>query len=141
MRFTISREKLQEGLAAVTAAVPAKTTLPVLANLLIETTDRGIRLSATDLDIAVSTAMAGEMLGLKTLYLEAGSGAINPVSEQMIAGVSTAVSVPVMVGGGIRTPEKAAAGFRAGADLIVVGNALEADPGLVRELAAARLSA
>ena len=59
----------------------------------------------------------------------------------MIAGVSTAVAVPVMVGGGIRTPEKAAAGFRAGADLIVVGNALEADPGLVRELAAARLSA
>ena len=96
---------------------------------------------ADKVDIAVSTAMAGEMLGLKTLYLEAGSGAKNPVSEQMIAGVSTAVSVPVMVGGGIRTPEKAAAGFRAGADLIVVGNALEADPGLVRELAAARLSA
>ena len=96
---------------------------------------------ADKVDIAVSTAMAGEMLGLKTLYLEAGSGAKNPVSEQMIAGVSTAVSVPVMVGGGIRTPEKAAAGYRAGADLIVVGNALEADPGLVRELAAARLSA
>ena len=55
MRFTISREKLLEGLQAVTAAVPAKTTLPVLANLLVETTDRGIRFSATDLDIAVST--------------------------------------------------------------------------------------
>ena len=54
MRFTISREKLQEGLAAVLATVPAKTTLPVLANILVETTDRGIRLSGTDLDIAVS---------------------------------------------------------------------------------------
>lgn len=61
MRFTISREKLQEGLAAVTAAVPAKTTLPVLANLLVETTDRGIRFSATDLDIAVSTEVSADV--------------------------------------------------------------------------------
>lgn len=61
MKFTISREKLQEGLSAVTAAVPAKTTLPVLANLLVETTDRGIRFSATDLDIAVSTEVAADV--------------------------------------------------------------------------------
>jgi DNA polymerase III subunit beta len=61
MRFTISREKLLEGLGAVTAAVPAKTTLPVLANLLVETTDRGIRLSATDLDIAVSTEVTADV--------------------------------------------------------------------------------
>ena len=54
MRFTISREKLQEGLAAVTASIPAKTTLPVLANILVEATDKGIRLSGTDLDIAVT---------------------------------------------------------------------------------------
>ena len=53
MRFTISREKLQEGLTAVAASIPAKTTLPVLANILVETTERGIRLSGTDLDIAV----------------------------------------------------------------------------------------
>jgi DNA polymerase-3 subunit beta len=61
MKFTISREKLQEGLQAVTAAVPAKTTLPVLANLLVETTDRGIRFSATDLDIAVSTEVSADV--------------------------------------------------------------------------------
>lgn len=61
MRFTISREKLQEGLAAVGASVPAKTTLPVLANILVETTDRGIRLSGTDLDIAVSTEVAADV--------------------------------------------------------------------------------
>jgi DNA polymerase III subunit beta len=61
MRFTISREKLQEGLAAVAASIPAKTTLPVLANILVETTDRGIRLSGTDLDIAVSTEVAADV--------------------------------------------------------------------------------
>ena len=61
MRFTISREKLQEGLGAVAASIPAKTTLPVLANLLVETTERGIRLSGTDLDIAVSTEVAADV--------------------------------------------------------------------------------
>ena len=61
MRFTISREKLQEGLAAVTASVPAKTTLPVLANILVEATDKGIRLSGTDLDIAVTTEVAADI--------------------------------------------------------------------------------
>src|SRR3954471_2421925 len=61
MRFTISREKLQEGLAAVTPTTPPKTTLPVLANILVETTDRGIRLSGTDLDIAVSTEVAADV--------------------------------------------------------------------------------
>src|SRR5712691_1630427 len=61
MRFTISREKLQEGLTAVAATVPAKTTLPVLANILVETTEKGIRLSGTDLDIAVSTEVAADV--------------------------------------------------------------------------------
>jgi len=61
MRFTISREKLQEGLTAVAASIPAKTTLPVLANILIETTERGIRLSGTDLDIAVSTEVSADV--------------------------------------------------------------------------------
>ena len=61
MRFTIAREKLQEGLTAVAASIPAKTTLPVLANILVETTDRGIRLSGTDLDIAVSTEVAADV--------------------------------------------------------------------------------
>jgi DNA polymerase III subunit beta len=61
MRFTIAREKLQEGMTAVTASIPAKTTLPVLANILIETTDKGIRLSGTDLDIAVSTEVAADV--------------------------------------------------------------------------------
>ena len=61
MRFTISREKLQEGLAAVASAVPTKTTLPVLANLLVQTTEKGIRISGTDLDIAVSTEVTADV--------------------------------------------------------------------------------
>src|SRR5260370_20083275 len=61
MGFTISREKLQEGLAAVTPTPPPKTTLPVLANILVETTERGIRLSGTDLDIAVTSEVAADV--------------------------------------------------------------------------------
>lgn len=61
MRFTISREKLQEGLSAVAASIPAKTTLPVLSNILVEATEKGIRLSGTDLDIAVSTDVAADV--------------------------------------------------------------------------------
>ena len=69
MRLTISREKLQEGLNAVAASIPGKTTLPVLANILVETTERGIKLSGTDLDIAVSTEVAAdvEMAGAVTI--------------------------------------------------------------------------
>ncbi len=89
-------------------------------------------------DIAVCTALAGEMLGLKMMYMDAGSGAKNPISESMIDAVSGAVAVPLIVGGGIRTPEKVAANFRAGADLIVVGNAIERDPGLIKEMAAVK---
>lgn len=61
MRLSISREKLQEALISVSAAVPAKTTLPVLANLLLETTDRGLRISGTDLDIGVSMEVVADV--------------------------------------------------------------------------------
>ncbi|NUO00622.1 MAG: geranylgeranylglyceryl/heptaprenylglyceryl phosphate synthase [Saprospiraceae bacterium] len=88
-------------------------------------------------DIALCTAMAGEMLGLKLIYLDAGSGARIPVSERMISSVSSAVNTPLIVGGGIRTPEKAYADARAGADVLVVGNALESSPALLLEVASA----
>ncbi len=61
MKFTITREQLQEGLTAVAAAIPAKTTLPVLSNVLVEATKHGLRLSGTDLDIAVSTTVAADV--------------------------------------------------------------------------------
>ena len=76
-------------------------------------------------DIAMCTALAGEMLGLKVIYMDAGSGAINPISPSMIYKVKKTIEVPLIVGGGINTPEKAAAAAAAGADIVVVGNALE----------------
>jgi putative glycerol-1-phosphate prenyltransferase len=88
-------------------------------------------------DIAVCTAIAGEMLGLKTMYLDAGSGAKFPISKEMIESVAGAVDVPLITGGGIRTPEKAFENISAGADVVVIGNAIEHDPTLVAEMAAA----
>jgi putative glycerol-1-phosphate prenyltransferase len=85
-------------------------------------------------DIAVSTAVAGELLGLKLVYLDAGSGARLPVSTEMIEAVREAVAIPVITGGGIRTPEKALQNCLAGADVIVVGNAVEKDPSLIAEI-------
>jgi len=88
-------------------------------------------------DIALCTAMAGEMLGLKQIYMDAGSGAKNPISTSMIKTVSQAISIPLIVGGGISDPKKAAANAMAGADLIVVGNAIEKDPQLIKEISMA----
>ena len=86
-------------------------------------------------DIAVSTAWAGELLGLKLLYMDAGSGARTTISRSMIEAVSKNVDLPLIVGGGIRTPEKVAANFKAGADLIVIGNSLEKNPELLSSMA------
>jgi phosphoglycerol geranylgeranyltransferase len=88
-------------------------------------------------EIAMCTAMAGEMLGMKLIYMDAGSGARKPITENMIRQVSQSVSVPLVVGGGITDPEKAYHNCKAGADVIVVGNAIEKDPSLIKEMAAA----
>ncbi|ANH80118.1 geranylgeranylglyceryl/heptaprenylglyceryl phosphate synthase [Niabella ginsenosidivorans] len=85
-------------------------------------------------DIALCTAMAGEMLGMKLIYMDAGSGAKNPITESMISAVAENVEVPVIVGGGITDPEKAYLNCKAGADVIVVGNAIEKDSSLITEL-------
>ncbi len=77
------------------------------------------------ISIAVAHAMAAEYLGFKLIYLEAGSGAVNTVSPEMIKAVKSAVEIPVMVGGGIKTPEMAKILANAGADFIVTGNVLE----------------
>lgn len=92
-------------------------------------------------EIAICTAMAGEMLGMKLIYLDAGSGARRPVSEEMIAAVARQISIPLIVGGGITNPEKAYRNCLAGADLIVVGNSIEKDAGLIKEMSAAVHSA
>lgn len=86
-------------------------------------------------DIAMCTAIAGEMLGLKLIYLEAGSGALTPVSTSMISKVKKMIQIPLIVGGGIKTPEMAAEAVRAGADVIVIGTAFEKEPELLKRFA------
>jgi phosphoglycerol geranylgeranyltransferase len=88
-------------------------------------------------EIALCTAMAGEMLGMKLIYMDAGSGARHPIREEMIACVAANLEVPLVIGGGIRDPEKAYRNCKAGADVIVVGNAVEKDASLIGEMAAA----
>lgn len=88
-------------------------------------------------EIAVCTAMAGEMLGMKLIYMDAGSGAKRPISEGMIAAVASHIAIPLIVGGGITDPEKAYLNCKAGADVIVVGNAIEKDISLLKEMSAA----
>lgn len=87
-------------------------------------------------DIAACTALAAEMLGLKMIFMDAGSGATKPISSEMIAAVRGTVSLPLIVGGGIRTAEKAKENIEAGADVIVVGNAFEHDPSLMIDISA-----
>jgi len=86
-------------------------------------------------DIAICTAMAGEMLGLRLIYMDAGSGAEMPISPSMISKVKENISIPLIIGGGIRTPEQALISCKAGADMIVVGNAIEKDYSCLKEIA------
>lgn len=90
-------------------------------------------------DIAQATALAAEYLGMRLVYLEAGSGADLAVTPEMVSAVSSYVSIPVIVGGGIRTPEEAEKRVKAGASFIVTGNVLEKanNARLIREFAQA----
>lgn len=86
-------------------------------------------------DIAVATAMAGQMLGLKAIYLEAGSGAQKPVSAEMIKAVRNEIDIPLIVGGGIHTDEQVKQALDNGADMIVIGSATEKDPTVITRIA------
>lgn len=88
-------------------------------------------------DIAVCTAMAGEMLGMKLIYMDAGSGARHSISSSMIEDVRKSIDIPIVIGGGIRSAEKAEEICRAGADIVVIGNALEKNPELLFDISAA----
>ena len=91
----------------------------------------------SDKELVVSTAIAGELLGMKMIYLEAGSGAIKSLNTSIVKEVQQHTSAPVIVGGGIDSPEKAISLCQSGADMIVVGNAIEKDVTLVRKIAKA----
>ena len=90
-------------------------------------------------DIAVSTAIAGELLGLQLIYMDAGSGADKMISEKMIASVKRAIDIPLIIGGGINSVAKAKNAWKSGADVVVVGNAIEQNPQLLIEMTEAKI--
>ena len=89
-------------------------------------------------EIAVCTALAGEMLGMRLIYLDAGSGAKEEVPSKMISQVKKSTGVPLIVGGGINTQAKAKEAYLSGADMIVLGTAVEKSVGFISEVAKVR---
>lgn len=89
-------------------------------------------------EIVVATALAGEMLGLRMIYLEAGSGSVHHVPLEVIRAVKQNVTIPVITGGGIRSEKEAELIFEAGADMIVLGNGCEKDPDLLSRVCSVR---
>jgi len=94
----------------------------------VERTSASSPIAQSDIPLIVSTAIAGELLGHKLIYLEAGSGAKTPVSTDIIRAVRSAIQVPLIVGGGITSPEGMRQAWQAGADIVVIGNYLEQHP-------------
>ena len=92
-------------------------------------------------DIAAATALAGHCLGMQCMYLDTGSGADHPVPSEMISTVRDTVPCPIIVGGGLRTPDVVMDAWAAGADLAVVGSAIERDPEFLRAFATTNASA
>lgn len=87
-------------------------------------------------ELSVATALAGSYLGLQYFYLDAGSGAPNPVSPEIIKAVKSKVKAPLIVGGGLNSLEKIKMAYQAGADLVVIGNGAEKSPTLLSEVSA-----
>lgn len=120
-------EILSTGYMVVDGGVP--TTVSYISNAAPIPADKN--------EIAVCTAMAGEMLGMRLIYMDAGSGAKRPITESMIEKVAQSIETPLIVGGGITSPEKAYLNCKAGADVIVIGNAIEKDSSLIKEMSSA----
>ena len=84
-------------------------------------------------NLAASTALAGEMLGMRLIYIDAGSGADEPISQKVISSVKANISIPLIVGGGLNSKEKIKRAFDAGADLVVIGNGVQKNLDLMTE--------
>ncbi len=97
-------------------------------------------LKPSNLQTIVDTCIAAQLMGKQLIYLEAGSGALHPVPEEVIRAVRAAVSLPLIVGGGIRTPEQMNRAYRAGADIVVIGNHFESHPEQLEEFLTAKRS-
>jgi phosphoglycerol geranylgeranyltransferase len=89
-------------------------------------------------DLVTATAIAGEMLGMKAIYLEGGSGAQKPVDPKTIAAVKNEISIPLITGGGLRSSSDIKKAFNAGADMVVIGNGCEGNHDLINDACAAR---
>ncbi|MBK3518167.1 geranylgeranylglyceryl/heptaprenylglyceryl phosphate synthase [Carboxylicivirga marina] len=101
------------------------------ANTSVQYVSQSLPIPSEKNDIAIATALAGQFLGMKTIYMDAGSGAKKSISPSMINAVKEAIDIPLMVGGGIRTEEGVRKACKAGADIVVVGNILEQDMSLL----------
>lgn len=82
-------------------------------------------------EIAMATAMAGEYIGNKLIYMDGGSGALNPIPVKMIKKVAKHIDVPIIIGGGLRTKENIQAAYNAGATVVVIGTAFEENVNLL----------
>lgn len=102
--------------------------------LSVHSISQTLPLSNEDSEVVRATALAGKYLGMRYFYLDAGSGATIPVSPKIIAEVKAAVESPLIVGGGLSSLEKVRTAFESGADLIVLGNSIEKDPGFLAEV-------
>ena len=87
-----------------------------------------------DMEKIIHTAVAGMYMGHKLVYLEAGSGAKNPVPGNLISSLKAKIDIPIIVGGGIRNNEQLALAFESGADMVVIGTALEQNPAILHQI-------
>lgn len=102
--------------------------------LSVHTVSQTLPLSNAHPEFVKATALAGKYLGMRFFFLDAGSGAHSPVCAEVISAVKKAIKFPLMVGGGVTSSEKVKAAFEAGADLVVLGNSIEKDPGFLSEV-------
>jgi len=100
----------------------------------VERVSETLPMSRHNIQVVVDTALAGQLLGLQLVYLEAGSGATHPVEKEMISEVKKALDIPIIVGGGIRTKQQLNEAYKAGADLVVIGTAIEEDESFFNQL-------
>lgn len=132
------------GSQVVAAPLLKRTSLEILSTGYI-LVDSGVQTTASYIsnttplprnkaDIAVATALASEMIGHKLLYLDGGSGAKLEVPKEMISAVSKNIDIPLIVGGGVNTREKLKIAFDSGADIVVIGTAIENNPEFLNDI-------
>ena len=100
----------------------------------IQKVTQTLPMSRTNIQNVVDTALAGQLLGMQLVYLEAGSGATSPVERKMISEVKKILNIPLIVGGGIRNIQQLDEAYQAGADLVVIGTAFEEDESFINDL-------